>query len=79
MKRFIHRLWRANELIWLLLAVLVSVAALSSVAFLADRMQLAFERDAKQLIGADLLVQSDQPLPRYFLDEAQKSGLTTLS
>lgn len=77
MKRFIHRLWRANELIWLLLAVLVSVAALSSVAFLADRMQLAFERDAKQLIGADLLVQSDQPLPRYFLDEAQKSGLTT--
>ena len=77
MKRFIHRLWRANELIWLFLAVLVSVAALSSVAFLADRMQLAFERDAKQLIGADLLVQSDQPLPRYFLDEVQKSGLTT--
>ena len=76
MKRFIQRLWRANELIWLFLAVLVSVAALSSVAFLADRMQLAFERDAKQLIGADLLVQSDQPLPPYFLDEAQKSGLT---
>jgi putative ABC transport system permease protein len=40
-------------------------------------MQRAFERDAKQLIAADALIQSDQPLPALFLKEALGRGLST--
>ncbi|MGA0884240.1 MAG: ABC transporter permease, partial [Candidatus Nanopelagicales bacterium] len=53
----------------------MSVASLSSVAYLADRMQRAFERDAKQLIASDALIQSDQALPALFAKEAQSRGL----
>lgn len=73
----ITRSLRSIEFIWLLVALVVSVASLSSVAYLADRMQRAFERDAKQLIAADALIQSDQPLPALFLQEAQSRGLNT--
>ena len=57
------RSFRSIEFAWLLAALVVSVASLSSVAYLADRMQRAFERDAKQLIASDALIQSDHPLP----------------
>ncbi len=53
------RSFRSIEFAWLLAALVVSVASLSSVAYLADRMQRAFERDAKQLIASDALIQSD--------------------
>jgi len=67
---------RSTELVWLLLALMISVASLSSVSYLADRMQRAFERDAKQLIAADALIQSDQPLPKLFIQKATESGLS---
>ena len=67
---------RSTELVWLLLALMISVASLSSVSYLADRMQRAFERDAKQLIAADALIQSDQPLPKIFIQRATESGLS---
>lgn len=73
----ITRSLRSIEFIWLLVALVVSVASLSSVAYLADRMQRAFERDAKQLIAADALIQSDQPLPTLFVNEALTKGLST--
>ena len=69
------RSFRSIEFAWLLAALVVSVASLSSVAYLADRMQRAFERDAKQLIASDALIQSDQPLPILFEQEALKQGL----
>jgi putative ABC transport system permease protein len=69
------RSFRSIEFAWLLAALVVSVASLSSVAYLADRMQRAFERDAKQLIASDALIQSDQPLPILFEQEAAKQGL----
>ena len=69
------RSFRSIEFAWLLAALVVSVASLSSVAYLADRMQRAFERDAKQLIASDALIQSDQPLPILFEQEAVKKGL----
>ena len=56
---------------------LISVASLSSVSYLADRMQRAFDRDAKQLIAADYLIHSDQPLPPIFKERALSDGLQT--
>lgn len=66
---------RSSELAWLLLALILSVTALSSVSFLADRMQRAFAFDARQLLASDLLIVSDQPLPKPFLDQAISNDL----
>jgi putative ABC transport system permease protein len=66
---------RSSELLWLLVALTLSVTALSSVSFLADRMQRAFAFDARQLLASDLLIVSDQPLSNLFLDEASKQNL----
>ena len=66
---------RSSELAWLLVALTLSVTALSSVSFLADRMQRAFAFDARQLLASDLLIVSDQPLPNLFLDEARGKNL----
>ncbi len=73
----IPRSFRSVEFAWLLVALIISVASLSSVAYLADRMQRAFERDAKQLIAADVLVQADQPIPEQFEKNARLKGLST--
>lgn len=66
---------RSSELVWLLIALTLSVTALSSVSFLADRMQRAFAFDARQLLASDLLIVSDQPLPLQFLEEAKSGNL----
>ena len=74
--RAIRRGLRSSELVALLVALTLSVAALSSVSFLADRMQRAFQFDARQLLAADLLLVSDQPLPERFIQEAKERQLS---
>ncbi len=71
----LKRDFRSTELAWLFIALTLSVTALSSVSFLADRMQRAFAFDARQLLASDLLIVSDQPLPSLFLSEAQSKEL----
>ncbi|GCB03354.1 ABC transporter permease [Ralstonia sp. SET104] len=73
--RMLRRDWRAGELNLLLIALVLAVAALASVSFLADRMHAGLERDARQLIGADVLVVSDQPLPPDIEAHARAGGL----
>ena len=71
----IRRDLRSSELVALLVALTLSVAALSSVSFLADRMQRAFQLDARQLLAADLLLVADQPLSERFIQEAKEREL----
>lgn len=73
--RMTRRDWRAGELRFLLLALMLAVAALSAVGFFVDRMNRALERDAAQLLGADLVVRSDYPLKAEWREQAQKRGL----
>ncbi|MDP9109785.1 MAG: FtsX-like permease family protein [Pseudomonadota bacterium] len=67
--------WRAGELRFLLLALLVAVAALSSVSFFVDRMRTGLTRDAHQLLGADLVISSDGPITASWRSEAERRGL----
>ncbi len=60
--RMTLRDWRAGELRFLLVALIVAVGAVSSVGFLVDRMNRALVRDASELLGADLVVRSDYPM-----------------
>ncbi len=66
---------RSKELRWLLAALVISVSALTSVSFLADRMHWAFEFDARQLLASDLLIVADQPMPQSLIEHAQQLGL----
>ncbi|ATQ75586.1 ABC transporter permease [Massilia violaceinigra] len=73
--RMTARDWRAGELRFLLIALIIAVSALSSVGFFIDRMRSGLNRDAHQLLGADLLVNADQPLDPAWRAEAVKRGL----
>ncbi|WP_394777533.1 ABC transporter permease, partial [Undibacterium sp.] len=68
--------WRAGELRFLLVALMIAVASLSSVGFFVDRMRTGLNRDAHQLLGADLVVSADQPVNPAWRSEAQKRGLS---
>jgi putative ABC transport system permease protein len=72
--------WRdfqAGELRLLALAVVLAVAALTAVAFFADRLQSGLARDARQLLGGDAVVASDQPAPAGLAQRARDLGLQT--
>ena len=73
--RMTARDWRAGELRFLLIALVVAVSALSAVGFFIDRMRSGLARDAHQLLGADLLVNADQPIAPAWRAEAQRRGL----
>ncbi|MDQ1814130.1 FtsX-like permease family protein [Massilia sp. CCM 9210] len=73
--RMTARDWRAGELRFLLIALIIAVSALSAVGFFIDRMRSGLNRDAHQLLGADLLVNADQPLDPAWRAEAVKRGL----
>jgi putative ABC transport system permease protein len=73
--RMTARDWRAGELRFLLVALIVAVASLSAVGFFIDRMRSSLDRDAHQLLGADLLVNADQPIRPEWRAEAQRRGL----
>ncbi len=75
--RMTARDWRAGELTMLLLALVLAVAALSSVGFLADRMRQGLARDARQMIAADFVVRADHPVDPMFTGEARSLGLET--
>jgi putative ABC transport system permease protein len=75
-----RQLWRdlrAGELRLLMLSVALAVAALTAVGFLADRLQNGLWRDARQLLGGDAVVVSDQAAPADFVRHAASLGLQT--
>ncbi|KIF80694.1 ABC transporter permease [Noviherbaspirillum autotrophicum] len=73
--RMTRRDWRAGELRFLLVALVVAVASLSSVGFFVDRMRAGLNRDANQLLGADLVINADQPVDPAWRAQAQRHGL----
>jgi putative ABC transport system permease protein len=73
--RMTMRDWRSGELRFLLIALVVAVAALTSVGFFVDRMRAGLVRDAHQLLGADLVLRADQPIDAAWRDAARERGL----
>jgi putative ABC transport system permease protein len=70
---------RAGELRLLIVAVALAVASLTAVGFFADRLKGGLERDARQLLGGDAIVNSDLPTPAPFKAKADELGLQTVS
>jgi putative ABC transport system permease protein len=73
--RMLVRDWRAGELRILAAALVIAVASVTSVAFFADRIGQALERDAHQLLGADLVLVSDHPWSEEVANEIRGRGL----
>ncbi|MBI5256192.1 MAG: ABC transporter permease [Burkholderiales bacterium] len=71
--------FRAGELRLLMVAVMLAVAALSAVGFFANRLDAALSRDARQMLGGDAVVASDQPAPASFTDKARALGLQVVA
>ncbi|MGH6623946.1 MAG: ABC transporter permease, partial [Burkholderiaceae bacterium] len=77
--RMSARDWRAGELRLLAVALVIAVAAVTSVGFLVDRIRLGLERDASQLLGADLVLISDTPIATALQERAVAAKLQTAS
>ncbi len=72
--RMLARDWRAGELKVLAAALAIAVAAITSVAFFADRVGQGLARDAHQLLGADLVLVSDHPWSREAATAIERAG-----
>ncbi|MYN01826.1 FtsX-like permease family protein [Pseudoduganella sp. DS3] len=73
--RMTARDWRAGQLRFLLVALVVAVAAMSAAGFFIDRLRAGLNRDAHQLLGADMVAAYDNPIPAAWREEALRRGL----
>lgn len=73
--RSLWRDLRSGELRLLIVAVTLAVAALTAVGFFADRLKGGLQRDARQLLGGDAVISSDNPTPAAFAEKARALGL----
>ncbi len=73
--RSLWRDLRSGELRLLIVAVTLAVAALTAVGFFADRLKGGLQRDARQLLGGDALISSDNATPAAFAEKARALGL----
>lgn len=74
--RMTWRDWRAGEWRFLLVAMAIAVAALSSVSFFVDRMRASLQGEAAVLLGADMQVVSDRAFDQVWYDKAKTYGLS---
>ena len=75
--RLLARDFRAGELRVLAAAIVLAVASVGTVGFFADRVKAGLAQQANLLLGADLMVSGDRPLPAAYAQEAQRRGLAT--
>ena len=68
------RRWRLSEMRLLFLALWISALAVASVGFFTDRVELAMERQASQVLGGDLVLSSSRPLPDEYRQLAKQLG-----
>ncbi len=73
--RTLMREWRSGELGVLVLAITVAVAALTGVGFLVDRIGIAVDNQAGEVLAADVVLESGQAMDDKAIDEARRRGL----
>jgi putative ABC transport system permease protein len=73
--RLLGRELRSGELRLLFAALVVAVAAVTAVGFFGDRVRQGLQREAQQMMGGDLVVTADHPLPDNYREEARRYNL----
>lgn len=67
--------WAAGEIRVLVLALMLAVAATTSVGFFTHRMESALVRQGGMLLGGDLVLTADHAIPEKYAKEAAQRGL----
>lgn len=75
--RALLRDWRSGELAVLLAALLVAVTALTGVGFFTDRIAQAVDRQAAEVLAADLRMRSAEPVSTDYDALAAGRGIQT--
>ncbi len=75
--RSLGREWRSGELAVLLAALTIAVAALSGVGFLTDRVGRAVQRQASEVLAADLRLESEEAVSAPAVAAAREAALAT--
>jgi putative ABC transport system permease protein len=75
--RLLARDWKSGEVLVLLAALVVAVAAMSAVTFFTDRVRGAVSQQAGEALAADLRIESINPLPPQMREAAERNGLAT--
>jgi putative ABC transport system permease protein len=73
--RTLLREWKSGELGVLVLAITVAVAALTGVGFLVNRIGIAVDNQAGEVLAADLRLESGQVMDDKAIVEARRRGL----
>ncbi len=73
--RLLARDWRSGEVLVLLAALTIAVAAMSAVTFFTDRVRQAVTQEAGEALAADLRIESPHPLPDRYRALAREQGL----
>lgn len=73
--RFLYRDWKSGELNLLTLALLICVSSITTVAFTTDRMSKAIDRQSSELLAADFVIASSQPIKASRVTLARQLGL----
>ncbi|MCY7389260.1 MAG: FtsX-like permease family protein, partial [Burkholderiales bacterium] len=68
---------KSTEARVLLVALLIAVMSVTTVSFFADRVESALNRQANELIAADMVVISDKPIATRFREAASRLNLAT--
>lgn len=68
---------RSGEVLVLLAAVALAVAALTAVGFLTDRIGRAVARQANEVLAADLRLRSPETIPQEWRETAERFSLET--
>lgn len=71
--------WRAGELRLIAAAIVVAITSLTSVGYFTDRVRRATESQATELLAADLVLQSRQPIAEEVVDLAESAGLAAVN
>jgi putative ABC transport system permease protein len=74
----LRNLWRdfkSGELAVLLLALVVAVLSLTAVGFFTSRISQGVRAQAAEVLAADLRLESPNPIPTRYFDEAKARGL----
>ncbi|MCB5184092.1 FtsX-like permease family protein [Methylobacillus gramineus] len=70
--------WASGEVRVLLFALMLAVAATTSVGFFTDRIESALIKQGSMLLGGDLVIASDKAISAQYIEEAEKRHLQTV-
>jgi len=77
--RLLARDYRAGELALIAFAIIVAVAAVTTVGFFSSRVKQALEQQANRLLGADIVIADSRPLGPELEQGATGLGLAVTS